>query len=89
MSWRQRLVCIVGCVALGLLVPLSLAGCLDSTITNDDRHRCCTCLFQGECLEDGATVASCRGELTNDGSTEFDPDCETEHCGRECDFLYW
>ncbi len=89
MDLAQRLgTIVIGTLLVGGLA-LAISACLSNEITNDDRQRCCTCLYQSECLEDGATTTTCRDELTNEGSTEFDPDCESDNCGRECDFLYW
>lgn len=83
LGWMSGFVVLMGSLAFGGM------ACLDTEITDDDRQRCCTCLSEAECLEADATISSCRDELTNDGDTEFDSDCEESNCDRECDFLYW
>ncbi len=67
--------------ALGML-----AGC-PTQISDDNIQRCCICLTDEGCLSDGTTTASCRSDITNDGTTDYDLDCELDACFNECDFL--
>jgi hypothetical protein len=65
---------------------LMLGGC-PTQMSDDNVQRCCICLTDEGCLNDGTTTASCRSDITNDGTTDYDLDCQLDVCFGECDFL--
>ena len=70
-----------------LLGVLGMLGGCPTQISDDNVQRCCICLTDEGCLNDGTTTASCRSDVTNDGTTDFDLDCQLDVCFGECDFL--
>ncbi len=82
----KRIVVLVASVIMLLGALGVLAGC-PAAISDDNVQRCCICLTDEGCLNDGTTTAICREDITNDGTTDYDLDCQLDVCFGECDFL--
>ena len=81
----KRIAGLIAIVALGAGAG-ALAGC-PTEVSEDNIQRCCICLTDESCLNEGTTTADCREEITGDGTTDYDLDCQLDACFNECDFL--